>query len=126
MTNRKYQLGSIWQIPDEEIKFPKNLFRTYHESRLVVIIENSDYNFDTKENCILIAPLSSQILEHHSTDILIEPNELNRIDKKSYIRMRAIQFISKSSLKRYIGKVDDEQKYDILITTQSYFNCGQV
>lgn len=126
MANRKYKLGSIWQIPDEEIKFPKDLFRNHHHSRLVVIVENSNYNFNNKENCILVAPLSSQILEYHQTDILINPNELNNLEKKSYIRMRAIQFISKSLLKKYIGKINDDQKYDILFTTQSYFNYGQV
>ncbi len=126
MENRKYRFGAIWQISDKEIKFPKNLFRTYHNSRLVVIIENSDLNFDKKEDFILIAPLSSVTLEHHNQDILIEPDDFNKIDKKSYIRMRAIQFIEKSSLKHYIGKTSNEIKSDILFTLNSYFNNGQV
>lgn len=125
MDKKKYQMGAIWIIPDKEIKFPWNLFRQYHQSRTVVVIEQSSFNFDPNEDLILVAPLSSKILEHHSTDILLEPDELNKLDKKSYIRMRAIQFITKSSCKRYVGRLSDINKCDILSTLQFFINAGQ-
>lgn len=126
MDNKKYQMGAIWRIPDEKIKFPNNLFRKYHNERVVVVIEHSNFNFDKKEDVILIAPLSSQTLQHHCLDILIKPDEINRLKKESYIRMRAIQFIPKSLCNKYIGKMTDNIKCDILATLNLYINNGQV
>lgn len=125
MDNRKFHMGAIWRVPDKKINFPNNLFRTSHKERVVVIIENSDMNFDKKENLILIAPLSTQILQHHKLDIFIKPDEINRLDKECYIRMRAIQFIPKSLCKKYVGKMNNNIKYDILTTLKLYINNGQ-
>lgn len=124
--NRKYKFGAIWEIPDKEIKFPRDLFRTYHNSRIVVIIEFSELNFNKDEEFILIAPLSSDTSQHHNLDILVKSNTENRLNFDSYIRMRAIQFIPKSLLKNYIGKLDNNTKCDVLATINSYFNYGQV
>lgn len=126
MGKNKYNFGAIWVIPDEKIKFPKNLFRTAHKNRTVVIVENSKYNYNKNEEDILVVPLSSQLNIYHSDDILINTDDLNKLDKDCYARMRAIQFINKSSCIEYIGKISDEIKYDILYTIQSYINNGQV
>ena len=126
MGKNKYNFGAIWVIPDKKIKFPKNLFRTEHKNRTVVIVENSKYNNNKNETDILVIPLSSQLSIYHPDDILIKKDDSNKLDKDCYARMRAIQFINKSSCIKYIGKVSDEIKCDILYTIQSYINNGQV
>lgn len=122
MSKNKFSFGAIWVVPDETIKFPKNLFRTNHNYRTVVIVENSKYNYDKKEEYILIAPLSSQLKIYDNIDIFLNKDKLNNLEKDSFIRMRAIQFIPKSSCKKYIGKISDEKKHDIYFTLQSYIN----
>ena len=121
---RKYTVGRIWEVPDVKVFFPLNLFtRSKHRTRPVVIVENSSLNFDEKEKSILIAPLSSNMDEHHFYDIKLIPDEKNGLTKDSYIRMRAIQFISKSSLIKYLGKVSNDNINDILLTLNDYINC---
>lgn len=115
-------MGAIWRVPDNEVKFPQDLNRTYHRERIVIIIEHSNLNFDLDEELILIAPLSSQIEQYHALDIFVEPSELNSLDKPCYVRMRAIQFIPKAILKKYVGKIENEAKYDILATLNFYIN----
>lgn len=118
--NRKYVMGAIWSVPDTKITFPFNLFRKPHPHRLVVIVENSACNFDKNQDTIMIAPLSSQTLQHSPYDILITKNDTNNLIKDSYIRMRAIQFICKSDLDKYVGKISDDIKCRIIATIEDY------
>lgn len=122
MNINNFNFGSIYWVPDKKINFPKTLFkRTTHQSRTVVILENSIYNNDDNEDCILIAPLSSNNV-FHPKDIKISKNSLNNLSKDSYIRMRAIQFIEKINFTNYVGELSDDEKAEALLTISSYIN----
>lgn len=108
---RKFNYGEIFQIKDNLIRFPEDGYikRTKHENRLVVVCHHVKTNSDQRHWSVLIAPCSSQVDYQNPSDLKISPNEMNRIDRDTLIRLGMSQPVLKMDLVGPLGKLSDEE-----------------
>ncbi|ONK21238.1 hydrogenase [Bacillus sp. VT-16-64] len=112
---REFKYGEIYKIKDELVNFPESEFtpRTYHSSRFVVITQHCNANLDRNIWTLNAAPLSSKIHMKRDTDLEIEPNDYNYIDRKSLIRLGTSQPFLKIDLEGPVGKLSPEQQKEL-------------
>lgn len=109
--DREFAYGEIFKIKDDLIYFPEALFakRTYHGSRLVVITQHCRSNSNPNVWTVNVAPLSTKIEYKRDTDLEINPEEGNYIDKTSLIRLGLSQPVLKVDLEGPVGRLTREQ-----------------
>lgn len=110
--DRNFKYGEIYKIKDRLVDFPESRFtkpRTYHSTRMVVIIHHCESNSDPTIWTLNAAPLSGQTQMKRDTDLEIEPVHGNYINRTSLIRLGNAQPFLKIDLDGPIGRLPDEQ-----------------
>jgi mRNA interferase MazF len=100
------------------INFDPSFGHEYKKMRPGIIIENNLYiqNFDL----LTIVPISSNILNIHSLDVLIPRTMQNRLMNDSVIKTKQINTYDKRRFIKYIGICDDIIFNDIQANVTNY------
>lgn len=114
--DREFVFGDIWQIRDELIDIPNAdriiNGRKYHFSRCVVIISNSEENFDKDSLPISVAPISSRTDCIRRYDVELT-KDIDGVLEDSIVMLDYIQPVLKKDLYKCVGNVSNEKKIDI-------------
>lgn len=99
------------------VDFDTSVGHEYRGKRPAVIIQS---NQQLKvSNLVTVMPLTSQIDNCHSDDIVILQDKDNRLFSKSVIKVHQIKSFDKLRFIKHIGKVDDE----ILAKVKNYLRA---
>ena len=103
MTNPKR--GEIWLV-----NFEPSVGTEIQKTRPALVISNNIAN--NKSTKITVVPLTSRIRQIPIV-VIIEPDELNKLDKQSLIRVPDICTFDKCRLKNKIGELSSEKLKEV-------------
>lgn len=97
--------GEIWLV-----EFDPSVGTEIQKTRPALIISNDIAN--DKSSKITVVPLTSRI-KPLSIVVIIEPDELNKLDKQSLIRVPDVCTFDKLRLRNKIGKLSSEKLKEV-------------
>lgn len=113
---REFKFGCIWKVRDALINLPNidrtTKERTYHFTRCVVIVDNSEENFNENSLTISVAPISHRTDCKRNFDIDLFA-ETDSVKEDSVLMLDYIQPILKVDLYECVGSISDNKKYEL-------------
>jgi len=104
--------GGIYRVRNNAIDFPvedEKDTRKTEEFRTVTVLSNQELCESTREESVLVAPMSHDLSLKHSTDVIIRATRDNGLNKDGRIILSHIQPILKKALEKRFGKFSDAE-----------------
>lgn len=91
--------GDIWVIADQAVTFadPNPATRTIHDTRYVLVMQGDDQGENHRCQTVLVAPLSSNVVNQRSWEARLEPGE-SGLTKPSIVKIHLMQPIPRRVL----------------------------
>lgn len=105
-------VGGIYIVRDGALTLPPNDRRDVHPTRPVVVLSRPDTNVDPNWPVVLVCPLSSSTGLKTRFCVKLAAGEANS-NKKTWIRVPAVQPLLKSELGSHTGTLDQDKLEEV-------------
>lgn len=104
--------GGLYWVSDAALSLPPNDDRHLHDRRPVLVISGPETNSDPLWPVVLIMPLSSETGRKTKFCVKVPAFEGN-LEKKTWVRVPAVQPLLKRDLQDYLGTLPDSRVDEI-------------
>lgn len=117
--------GGIFNIPDAKLTLPPESQRgeVHKSARPFLVISSDEKNLDANWPTVVGCPISSSTKFKTQFDIKLAAGTAN-LPKKCWVRVPAIQPISKDDLAHYLGELPEDEMLDVEASLVEYLDLG--
>ncbi|MXW41515.1 MAG: type II toxin-antitoxin system PemK/MazF family toxin [Acidimicrobiia bacterium] len=116
--------GGVYYVADDKLTLLPESKRTKHEERRpFVVISGQTQNNDSGWPLVLGCPISSSTTQRTRFCIKLFQGEAN-LSKKSWIRVPAIQPLSKGDLEDFLGTISKVAAENLMASILKYMDVG--
>lgn len=117
--------GGVFQIRDEKLTLPPESQRgeAHKSARPFLVVSRDDKNADTNWPTIVGCPISSSTGYKTQYCVKLSAGTAN-LTKKSWVRVPAIQPISKEDITQFMGELSADLMLDVDASIAEYLDLG--
>jgi mRNA-degrading endonuclease toxin of MazEF toxin-antitoxin module len=104
--------GTIVSVKDKRVVFPLNWIRRSHERRFCLALSND--TLCATQEILLIAPCTTSVESLSQSDLIINPDKKNGLEKPSAILLGQVQPILYEDIIQKMGELSDRD-WDLVI-----------